>query len=63
MNLGGVEMEIDIKEIAYKSLSLLIVAGVITEDEFNKATNDKHEGYDDLFNLLEEKHKQYRIEA
>lgn len=56
-------MEVGIKDIASKALSLLIASGVITEEEFNNATSDKKEGYSDLFDLIEEKNKQFYSKA
>lgn len=52
-------MEVGIKDVAYNALSLLVVSGILTEEDFNEATNSKRKGYDDLFNLLEEKYKEF----
>lgn len=52
-----------IREVAYNALSLLVVSGVITEQEFKEATSNHESEYDDLFNLIEEKHKEFYAKA
>lgn len=56
-------MEVGIKEIAYNSLSFLVVSGIISEEEFNESTKDKRGGYDDLYDLIEEKNGQLYLKA
>jgi len=51
-------VERDIKDVLLKAVSLLLVTDVINERELARSTNESNNGYDDLYDLLEEKYRE-----